>query len=286
MRPAMMQHFQNIINNMNLLRDQIGLNELTDASTPNSEMGKAVALMASGSTDDALRSIFVAFDQLNLGTHEKMVMHISGMAATGLAPEYTEALGLRSMAVMGLLSDLTHHQLGCYLLRLPTAEMKARLAVYVQEGIKAGTLYDYEAMEIEMEPNIYRAIRLLKMYKAQKTAAAQAQQTKDIQDNAMAQQQSANAAAENDAALAEAERQGQANLAWETARAQAWASKQETANQVFLENIKSQLARGEKLTEEQERRVTEMMKIEQKGQWDVRVQQSKPKPKAPSSNKK
>jgi len=103
---------------------------------------------------------------------------------------------------------------------------------------------------------------------------------------AMAQQQSANAAAENDAALAEAERQGQANLAWETARAQAWASKQETANQVFLENIKSQLARGEKITEEQERRVTEMMKIEQKGQWDVRVQQSKPKPKAPSSGKK
>jgi len=89
MSPAMMQHFQNIINNMNLLRDQIGLNELTDASTPNSEMGKAVALMASGAKDDALRSIFVGFDQVNLGTHQKMVMHISWIGATRLAPEYT-----------------------------------------------------------------------------------------------------------------------------------------------------------------------------------------------------
>jgi hypothetical protein len=101
----------------------------------------------------------------------------------------------------------------------------------------------------------------------------------------MAQQQSADAKAQSDSALAEAERQGQANLAWETARAQAWVSKQQTADQVFLENIKSQLARGEKLSDEQERRVTEMMKIEQKGMWDVRVQQSKPKPKASSGKK-
>jgi hypothetical protein len=286
MSPAMAAHFQNVLNDINLLRDQIGLNELTDASTPNSEMGKAVALMASGSTDDALRSIFVAFDQLNLGTHEKMVMHISGMAASGLAPEYTEALGLRSMSVMGLLSDLTHHQLGCYLLKIPSPEIKARIAMYVQEGIKAGWLYPEEAIEVEMEPNIYRSIRLLKMYKAQKQAAQQAQTSKDIQENAMAQQQSLVAKAQADQEAAAADRQGQTELEWEKARAQVWASKQETANQVFLANIQSQLNRGEKLTEEQERRVTEMMKVDRQGEWNVRVQQAKPKPKPTSSGKR
>lgn len=286
MSPAMTAHFQNVLNDINLLRDQVGLNEMTDASTPNSEMGKAVAMMASGGTDDALRSIFVAFDQLNLGTHERMVMHVSGMAATGLAPEYTEALGLRSMAVMGLLSDLTHHQLGCYLLKLPSPEIKARIAMYVQEGIKTGWLYPEEAIEVEMEPNIYRSIRLLKMYKAQKQAAQAAQTSKDIQENAMAQQQSATAKAQADAQMAEEDRQGQANLAWEQARAKAWSDKQDIGNQVFLANVQSQLAKGEALTAEQERRMTEMMKVDRQGEWNVRVQQSKPKPKATSSGKR
>jgi len=137
-----------------------------------------------------------------------------------------------------------------------------------------------------MEPNIYRSIRLLKMYSAQKQKAAQEQQSRDIQENAKAQQDSLMAKAQEDARLAAEDRQGASELEWDKARAKVWASKQEVSNQIFMKQVESQLAKGEALTTEQERRVTELMKVDRQGEWNVRVAQMKPKPTAKPAGKR
>lgn len=264
-------HWNAMVQGVNLLRDQLGLNELTDASTPNSEMGKAVAEMASGATNDALRPIHFAFDQVNLGTHEKTVMHISGMAGTGLAPEYAEALGIDSIAKLALLSDLTIHELGVYLLRQPTEEMKAVLRQYLANGITAKTLLEEEAMEIEMEPNIYKAIRLMKMYRQQKSRDAMAQAQAQSQMNADQQVQSSQAAAQAEMQAAQFEWGQKKEYEWEKAKATAWASKQTIADQAFLANLNSKLAKNEALTEEENRRLTELMKVDRQGSWNLKI---------------
>ena len=279
--PAALQHFNNILNNINLLRDQLGLNELTDASTPNSEMGKAVANIAAGSTEDALRYTYFAFDQINLLTHEKTVMFISGMAATGLAPHYAQAIGMDKISTLALLGDLTHHELGCYLMRQPSEEMRARLSGYIQEGVRTMALTNYEAMEIEMEPNIYRAIKLLKMYAGQKEKKAMAQQQAMYKA-----EEEKNAASAQSTAEAKLQVEGQIwqfkkDYAWEQARADVWASKQKTSDQAFLIQLQSKLAVGEKLSEEEQKRLTELMAIERKGQFDLQIASMKPKPATP-----
>ncbi len=269
---AMEKHFSYMIQDINLLRDQIGLNELTDASTPNSEMGKAVAEMASGATDDALRPLHFGFDQINLGTHERTVMHISGMAATGLAPEYAEALGVDSMAKLALLSDLTTHELGVYLMKLPSNEMRARLALYLVEGTKpGGYLLPEEALEIEMEPNIWRAIRLIKMYRQQKTRDAAAQSQQQVAMNTQAQMQSADQSAKIAADAMDREWKYKNDFEMNKAQNLLQVNKAKASDDAFLMRMKAKFDREEILTQEEENRYTELLKIDRQGQYQLQV---------------
>lgn len=286
LNPAALQHFTNLQNNFALLRDLVGLNELTDASTPNSEMGKSVATFAVGATKDALRTLHFAGDYINLSTADRTVRHILGMAQSGLCPEYTEALGLDDMTRIAFMSDLALSELGVYTMKEPSEEMRAALRVYTAEGVKAGWLMPFEAFEIENEPNIYKAIRLMKMYFEKKKKEEQAKTSRDIQENAQAQQQSAIATSQAKMQEEQMSSQQQAMLAWEQAKAQDWADAQKTSREAFLLYTKNRLDTGKELTLEQERRLTELMKIEKQGQYKILTEQMKPKPAAPKGPSK
>lgn len=275
--PACMEHFTNVVNGIDMLRNLIGLNEMTDASTPNSEMGKAVAKMAAGGTQDALKYVHYSFDQLNIGTHLRSTMMISGMAATGLAPDYTEALGLENMGFLALMSDIGSHEYGCYLQKQPTEEMRARLSMYCQEGLSAGTLYPEECFEIENEPNIYRAIQLLKMYRQQKQKAAAEQQQ---QMYAQEQEKNANSAnateqAKRDTLSHEAELKAQAIQA--EANAKIFISTKDTGNKAFLLNLEGKIKQGLELSAEEQHRITEMNKVSLAGEYQIAAAKAKPK---------
>lgn len=275
---AMEKHFSFMIQDINLLRDQIGLNELTDASTPNSEMGKAVAEMASGASEDALRGLHFAFDSVNLGTHQRTVMHLSGMAATGLSPQYTEALGLQAMAVTTLLSDLTYHELGVYMQKQPTEQMRAWINEYCKAGIANGSLYEEEAFEIQNEPNIYRSIRLLKMYRQQKIA----QKQKEMQAQYKAEEEkninSANATAQAARETLDYELEGKRALAMDEAEAKMLVNKAAAEDEAFLIRVKAKLAKDEALSIEEERRMTELLKAETIGKFQLLAAKARPKP--------
>lgn len=275
---AMEKHFNFMIQDINLLRDQIGLNELTDASTPNSEMGKAVAEMASGASEDALRGLHFAFDSVNLGTHQRTVMHLSGMAATGLAPQYTEALGLQAMAVTTLLSDLTYHELGVYMQKQPTDQMRAWINEHCNKGIDKGSLYEEEAFEIQNEPNIYRSIRLLKMYRQQKIA----QKQKEMQAQYKAEEEkninSANATAQAARETLDYELEGKRALAMDEAEAKMLVNKAAAEDEAFLIRVKAKLAKDEALSIEEERRMTELLKAETIGKFQLLAVKARPKP--------
>ncbi len=275
---AMEKHFSFMIQDINLLRGQIGLNELTDASTPNSEMGKAVATMASGGTDDALRPLHFAFDEINKGTQMRTVMHISGMAATGLAPEYTEALGTHKMSLVALLSDLTMHELGVYVQKAPTDEVNLWFRTTCEKGVDKGSLLEEEAFEIINEPNVYKRIRLLKMYRQQKQQAAQENFAREAQVKSQNDIASAQSSQQYAQQTEQMKIEGQKELAWEQAKAEAWKNKQSVTDQAFLLDVQNQKELGKALSEEDAHRLTELSKINAKGQWDLTIAKAKPKP--------
>jgi hypothetical protein len=276
--PAAAQHLQFVLEDINLLREMASLNELTDGSTPNSEMGKAVAKMASGAALDGLKVLHHGFDMLNLKTHEKTVIHITGMASSGLAPYYAQAVGYDSVSVINLLKDLTMHQLGCYLMKQPTEEMRARLSGYLAAGIKAGTLREYEAMEIEMEPNIYKAIKLMKMYWGQKQREAEATAQRQMQDNTQAQIASNQAAEEAKMQGLQADYQMQGQFEWEKARAEDWKNERQASREAFLLTVKGKIDAGIALSEAEQDRLTKLAVAERTGQYQLMAASMKPKP--------
>jgi len=271
LNPAAAQHFTNVINNIDLLRGMIGENELTDASTPNSEMGKAVANLATGSSRDAQKVLHFAFDQVNLGTQKRTVMYISGMASVGMAPDYADALGDESMGFMASMSDIGMHSYGAFLMKEPTEEMRNRLFQYTQNGVKNGTLYEEEAFEIENEPNIYRAIRLLKKYRQDKMKAKQMMDKQMMEAEMAKNTESVKASEAEKRTTAEETTQGKKDLAWEQAKAKVWASKQTVADEAFILNLKSKLAKGEAITEEEQRRITALATGQQDGEYQLAV---------------
>lgn len=268
---AAMQHFTNVVNNIDLLRGMIGENELTDASTPNSEMGKHVANLATGGNRDAQKWLHFAFDQINIGTQKRTVMYISGMASAGVAPDYAEALGSNDMSFLGAMSDIGMHSYGVYLMKQPTEEMRARLSMYVQNGIKGGTLYEEEAFEIENEPNIYRSIRLLKKYRQDKQKAAQANNEQMMAAELKKNTESVKASEAEKRATEQTKTEAKIQIAWEQAKAKVWESKQTVSDEAFLLNLKAKLATNQAITEEEQRRLTELATGDQQGQYQLAV---------------
>ncbi len=270
---AAADHFQNVVNGIDLLRSIVGLNELTDASTPGAETGKFVAEVASGAVEDAIRYLHHAFDQINLGTQKRTVMHVSAMAAEGMDPDYAEALGLDTMAFLGSMGEMGAHEYGVYPMKQPSEEMMARLMVYTQESIKAGWLMPEEAYEIEEEgkKNIYRAIRLMKMYrerKRQQEAAAQQQIAQDERNKII---EAARAKAEAEKDLLSHEYDLKRRFLIDEADAEIMKSRATVRDQILLAKVQQ----GGELTKEQQERVTELMKIDAKGQWDMRIAEKK-----------
>jgi hypothetical protein len=265
--PAAKDHLNFILSDIDLIRQLAGVNELVDASTPGPETGVGVAQIAASASRDAIRYLYRGFDELNIATQRRTVMHINAMAVNGLAPDYTESLGLDTMFRIGALSAIGAHEYGIYLEREPTEEMRSRLALYVQDSIKAGFLLPEEAFEVENEPNIYKAVKLLKLYRKQKEKASQA--AMQAQYQAELQKNIESAQATSQAKIQEKQAEYQFKGQYEVARAQAkiLENRETVRDQILLAKIQQ----GHELSMEEQERATKLMVEDTKGQWQLLI---------------
>jgi hypothetical protein len=268
---AAKDHFLNIIQEIDLLRSIIGLNELVDASTPGAETGKKVAEIAAGAVEDAIRYVHHAFDQINIGTCLRTVMHISAMAVNGMAPDYTEAIGLDNMAFLGTMSEMGMHEYGAYLIRQPSIDMKAKIAQYVTEALRSGSLLPEEAFEIEQEKNPYRVIKLLKMYRIQKEQKTMQNQQQMYQMEQQKNTESAQATEDAKRQTLKDEYDLKTQFEFNKAQANAIAQQNILKGQILLEKLKQ----GHELSMEDKERMTKLMVSDNDGQWALMVAQQK-----------
>lgn len=276
---ACKDHFMNVVNGIDLLRTMIGENDMTDASTPSGETGKEVAKIAVGASRDAQRFIHYAFDQLNMGTQWRTVLNISSMAQNGMAPDYTEALGLEQIGFLAQMSDIGAHQYGTFLIRQASSEQQLRFTQYINQALSASppTLYPEEAFEIENEPNVYRRVQLLKTYRRRK----QQQQAAAEQQGFMAKAQADTQAAQ---AAEAARRETQAhlydlmtNFEKEKVNMEVFKHQKTVGDEAFLLNLKSKLDTNQKLTLEESKRLTELANTRLEGEYMLKGKALEPK---------
>ena len=207
---------------LQMIRDVTGLNEASDASTPDQHALVGLQKMAAANSNTALRHIMQAGLFLTLRSCENIALRI----ADSLSYPLTRAalIGSISSYNTGTLEELQNKNLqdfGIFLELEPDEEEKAQLEQNIQIALQSGGIDLPDAIDIRQVKNIKLANALLKQSRKRKAAEDQAKNLENIQAqaqaNAQAAEQATTAEMQKQQALAETTIQiEQAKLQFET----------------------------------------------------------------------
>lgn len=108
--------------NVNKFRDITGLNEIVDGSTPNPKTLKSVAQQASQATNNAIKHIHDAAQEMEMQISENFIQRVQDQAETDEIEFYGSALGANSVNFFKMTKDHSMRQLGLRFVSKPTTE--------------------------------------------------------------------------------------------------------------------------------------------------------------------
>lgn len=188
------QYFNIIKQNIDLLRDILGFNEITDGSTPDPRTLNGVAKYASESTNNSLDFIKRAERDLLERLCTDLTLRIQDSAINGSISGYVRALGSETVQFFKLDPNVSSYECGLVVRQKPTEFEKEKLARRIEQAIQANQITLADAMMIENLENLKYAEVLLgnKIRKNQDDAQKRAMEQQQM--NGQIQMQSAQAA--------------------------------------------------------------------------------------------
>lgn len=188
------QYFNIIKQNIDLLRDILGFNEITDGSTPDPRTLNGVAKYASESTNNSLDFIKRAERDLLERLCYDLTLRIQDSALNGTISGYIRALGSESVQFFKLDPNVSAHECGLKIRQKPTEFEKEKLSRRIEQAIQSNQITLADAMMIENLENLKYAEVLLG-YRIKKNQEETQQRAMEAQQmNGQIQQQSAAAA--------------------------------------------------------------------------------------------
>lgn len=186
--------FSDIYNKVQLLRDMLGLNELTDASTPDPRTLTTTAKLAAQSTNNALYGIFEADRYLFESLCEGVFLRLQTIARKNNANLYEMGLGKNTLRFLKLSPNVSNHEFGIKIEMKPDDEEKLRFLQRMEIYAQQGMLEPEDQILIEGTDNLKMAQHLLayKVKKRKREAIEMAQMQQE--QNAQVQMQAAQAA--------------------------------------------------------------------------------------------
>lgn len=261
------KHLQIMVALLDQIRGLLGINAFTEGQQPAERLGKGVAELSMGATDNALSYLTTAYKKVFERICQQIVLLIPNAMEYGQVEGMTEALGLETNRFWNLNKDIGFRDMGITIEEGPDDRLKANIESIIQNGIAAGTLPEEEAIYIMMEYNPYRQIMMLKKNRLQREAAAHQKQielvqTQGAQQSQLAQQTAASSAEESKAL---ADREERKILIAATVKQQE--EDRAFTRAVVLEKIKN----GNTLTQMEQKLIDDVIRIHAKGQVDVHI---------------
>jgi len=181
---------------LQMIRDVTGLNEARDGSTPDSDALVGLQKMAAANSNTATRHIKDASLYLTLKTCENISLRIADSLDFPLTRQaLIESISLFNVQTLSEIESLNLHDFGIYLEMEPEEEDKAKLEQNIQISLQTGGIDLEDAIDLRNIKNIDLANQSLKFKRKKKAEAAQAAQQANIQAQAQANAQAAEAAA-------------------------------------------------------------------------------------------
>jgi D-ribose pyranose/furanose isomerase RbsD len=188
------QYFNIITNNIQLLRDILGFNEITDGSTPDPRTLNGVAKYASESTNNSLDFIKRAERELLEKMCYSLTLRIQDSADNGTIEGYVRSLGSSSVQFFKLDPNTSAHECGLIVSQKPTEFEKEKLAQRVNLAIQSGQITLADAIMLENLENMKYAEVMLAYKIKQNEEDKQKRSLEQQQMNGQIQMQSAQAA--------------------------------------------------------------------------------------------
>lgn len=192
---AAKQYLEFILADINMLRAILGLNDATDASQPDPDMGKKLAEIAVSNTDNALGDLYHAFINIYENTAKKVCMLVPDAEGRGHSAGKEMALGSDAHEFF---LDNRNLSLMDFALSVDAGisdEVRQVLRGFIGAAMRtpenpSGILPE-DAFLIEQEKNIYRAYQLLAQKRKQREEEEQQKQVQNMQVQAEGNKQTA-----------------------------------------------------------------------------------------------
>ena len=245
---------------LQMIRDVTGLNEATDASTPDVKALVGLQTIAAANSNTALRHLMKASLYLTLRVCENVALRIADVLQYPLTrAALIDSISAYNTGTLEELQDKNLADFGIFLELEPDEEQKAQLEQNIQVALASGGIDLDDAIDIRQVKNLKLANQLLKQKRKKKLEKDQAAQRANIQAqaaaNAQAAEQATLAEMQKQQALAETEVQiEQAKSQFEIQRMQTEASiKKELMAEEFSYNIQlAQIKADAETTKEKE----------------------------------
>jgi hypothetical protein len=234
------RYFDIINRNIQLLRDILGFNEISDASTPDPRMLKGVASMASESTNNALAYIKDAERSLTERLSYNLSLRIQDAAKKGTLKGYIKALGSNSLKFFEASKDITLHDYGIFLQDKPDEYEKEKLARRIEQALQANQITIADSLAIENIDNIKQAEEILAFRIKRNKEDAQKESMQQQQMNAQVQMQSSQAAEQAKQQTLQIEAQIKSQLLQQEKALEAQLQQQKYDYELQLEQLRTQ----------------------------------------------
>ncbi len=230
---------QALIGNYNyylqMIRDVTGLNEARDGSMPDKNALVGVQKLAAANSNTATRHILQAGLYLTAETAECLSLRISDIIEYSPTKDaFIQAIGVHNVATLEEMSNLHLYDFGIFIDLMPDEEEKAILENNIQMAIQQKSIDLEDAIDLRDIKNIKMANQLLKIRRKKKGEKDQAIQQQNIQMQAQANTQAAQAAAQVELQKEQALAQGQAQLEQMKAQIEAQKMQQEVLHKKEL----------------------------------------------------
>lgn len=174
-----------------MARSIVGLNDLTDATTPQARTGNGVADIAVQGTNNSLFPLQFAEKYLLQQLAEDMVQRTQQALRKGNVEGFAKALNSNTLNFMSIAPDISMREYGIMLDERPTEDQRQNLMMSLQNDIGQGFLDSSDALFVLNVYNIKQAQQML-AYKVKKNKQAKVQEAMMNQQQVIqGQQQSA-----------------------------------------------------------------------------------------------
>jgi hypothetical protein len=196
---ALAEAWNDFQQNILLIREITGFNELTDGSTPNPKTLIPVAKMAYEATNNAMYGIVSAEKRLQFSLAEAMVTRVQQAIRKGPVDGYVPALGRGTVEYIRISQDIDNRDYAIMLEDMPDDEQKARLQEQLMIKQKEGMLTPADIFYIQSIDNLKQAEEVMAYRIKKREQELHQREMQKITENHKGQQESNLVAAQQEA---------------------------------------------------------------------------------------